>query len=101
MGTYVESWDKRTLIIGGLLLKMFFWSIAINCIAINWDFSSLLLIRFGQGVGFATSFVPCLSLIAQLDSGSELGIGISYTILATGPYLGLGIASSDPVLPIL
>ena len=40
MGTYVESWDKRTLNIGGLLLKMFFGALQ----SVAWDFWSLLLI---------------------------------------------------------
>jgi predicted MFS family arabinose efflux permease len=97
MGTYMESWDKRTLIIGGLLLKMFFGALQ----SVAWDFWSLLLVRLGLAAGFATSFVPCLSLIAQMDSGSEFGIGISYTVLATGPYLGLGIASWAGILSYL
>jgi predicted MFS family arabinose efflux permease len=67
IGTFIESWDKRTLISGGLLLKMFFGALQ----SVAWDFWSLLLIHLGLAVGFAISFVPYLSLIAQLDLNLE------------------------------
>ena len=97
LGMYVDTWDKRTLILGGLLLKLFFGALQ----SIAWDFWSLLVIRIGLGLGFASSFAPCISIVSQLDYGSDIGIGLSYSVLATGPYLGIGLASWAAVLSYL
>ena len=79
---------NRSVILTGLLIQMIFTSLQ----GYAWDFSSLLIVRFGIAAGQAAIVSPCVAIIGRLYSLGELST--ANAIFTVGYFSGSGFVAS-------
>lgn len=85
-GLVADKWNRRNLIIGGLVA----WSVATACCGLAGNFWQLFLGRMAVGVGEACLAPAAYSLIS--DSFRPQDRGRALTTYSSGVYYGAGLA---------
>ena len=86
LGRLADSWSRRNLVIGGILV----WSLFTSVSSLTRSYATLFAARVGVGVGEASLSPSAYSMITDYFPNRKLGVAIS--VYNMGIFLGISAA---------